>query len=110
MLSHNSAFSVVHSLVHSPFCPVALPWQNPALTDDSPANVYRRTLRLSLAALAILRSALGEGAYALSITELRWLNRPTKQGKALPEDEDKPVDSMKKRINSSKDLLKEYGL
>ena len=81
-----------------------------AATIISEPTAYLRTRRAALATLALLRSAHTEDAFALSKTELRWLERLSKQADALPEDEDEFIAAMKKRIDSSKVLLEEYGL
>jgi methanol--5-hydroxybenzimidazolylcobamide Co-methyltransferase len=73
-------------------------------------TAYLRTRRAALATLALLRSAHAEGAFALSKTELRWLDRLSKQADALPEGEGEFIAAMKKRIDTSKVLLGEYGL
>ena len=71
---------------------------------------YLRTRRAALETLALLRSAHNEGAFAISKTEVRWLDRLSKQADALPEDENKFTASMRKKIDLSKVRLAEYGL
>jgi len=73
-------------------------------------TAYLRTRRAALVTLALLRSAHAEGAFPLSKTEVRWLDRLSKQADALPEDEDEFIASMRTKIDSSKVLLGEYGL
>jgi hypothetical protein len=60
--------------------------------------------------LALLRSAHLEGAFSLTKTEGRWLDRLSKQADALPEDENEFIAAMSKRIDRSKIRLSEYGL
>jgi len=71
---------------------------------------YLRTRRAALDTLALLRRAHGEGAFPISKTEVRWLDRLSKQANALPEDEDEFIAAMKTKIDLSKVRLEEYGL
>jgi len=74
------------------------------------ATPYLRTRRAALETLALLRSAHKEGAFAISNTEVLWLDRLSKQADALPEDENEFIASMRKKIDLSKVRLEEYGL
>ena len=51
-----------------------------------------------------------EGAFAITKTEVRWLDRLSKQADALPEDENELIASMRKKVDLSKVRLEEYGL
>ena len=63
-----------------------------------------------LVLVAILLGIAIYFAFPLSKTEVRWLDRLSKQADALPEDEDEFIASMRTKIDSSKVLLGEYGL
>lgn len=71
---------------------------------------YLRTRRAALETLALLRRAHNQGAFAISTTEVRWLDRLSRQADALPEDENELIASMRKKIDLSKVRLEEYGL
>ena len=74
-------------------------------------TAYLRTRRAALATLALLRSAHDEGAFAVSKTEVRWLDRLSKQADDLPEDEDEFIASMRKKIDlRQRSVSEEYGL
>jgi methanol--5-hydroxybenzimidazolylcobamide Co-methyltransferase len=71
---------------------------------------YLRTRRAALATLSLLRRAQGETTFALSTSELRWLDRLSRQADALPEDENEFFASMRKKIDLGKVRLEEYDL
>jgi methanol--5-hydroxybenzimidazolylcobamide Co-methyltransferase len=71
---------------------------------------YLRTRRAAIETLALLRSAHNEGAFAISKTEVRWLDRLSEQADTLPEDESEFIASMRNKIDLSKVRLDEYGL
>ena len=71
---------------------------------------YLRTRRAAVSTLALLRRAHGEGAFALPATELRWLDRLSLLADSLPEDEAEFIASLRKKIDTSKVRLEEYGL
>ena len=71
---------------------------------------YLRTRRAALETLALLGRAHNQGAFAISTTEVRWLDRLSRQADALPEDENEFIASMRKKIDLNKVRLEEYGL
>jgi methanol--5-hydroxybenzimidazolylcobamide Co-methyltransferase len=71
---------------------------------------YLRTRRAALETLALLRSANHEGEFSLSKTEIRWLDRLSRQADVLPADESEFIASIRERIDVSKVRLDQYGL
>jgi methanol--5-hydroxybenzimidazolylcobamide Co-methyltransferase len=73
-------------------------------------TAYLRTRRAALETLALLRRAHSEEAFPISKTEIRWIDRLSKQADALPEDESEFIALMRMKIDRSKVRLEEYGL
>lgn len=71
---------------------------------------YRRTRRVGVAALAMLRRGVGLGDFALSRPEARWLDRLSRAMDELPEDEDELVAAVVPTVDPTKVRLDQYGL
>ncbi len=71
---------------------------------------YLRTRRAALATLAQLRTAVAEGAFALSEQDASWLDILSEQADELPEDENQLIETLAAQVNRDKVHLEEYEI
>lgn len=73
-------------------------------------TVYRRVRQAALSTLARLRKAHSAGAFKLSKTETRWLDKLSRQAETLPEEEAELTGAMLKSLDLQKIVPAEYEL
>ena len=73
-------------------------------------SAYRRTRRVGLAALAVLRRGVQTGDVVLSRPEARWLDRLSRAMDEIPADESELIAAVAPTVDPAKVRLDQYGL
>jgi methanol--5-hydroxybenzimidazolylcobamide Co-methyltransferase len=86
---------------------IALELAKEIIAEESP---YRRTRRAAISSLECIRQAVSSGKISLARPETRWLDNLSRQADRLPENEDEFIAMMVPQMDTSKVILKEYGV